>query len=437
MKKNSSFDSLISQLIDPVAKGHLHATRTVTIQVTDACNLACTYCYQINKAHHVLPVEYGEKFIDDLLDGKYNKYANYDKSEAIILEFIGGEPFLEIDLVSHLTDYFIQGLIKRNHPWRNRYRISICSNGTLYFDPKVQFYIKEHFDHLSFSISIDGNKKLHDTCRVFPTGEGSYDRAIAAVNHYRENGGFIGSKMTLAPENIEYTYEAVKNLIENDYNDIYLNCVYEEGWTLNHAKILYKQLKLIADYLLENNLWDKIALSIFDERYFMPKNEEDMKNWCGGAGDMLAIDYKGDLYPCIRFMESSLGTKTKPIIIGNVNTGIMSNKHECDNVSCLQCITRRSQSTDECFYCPIAEGCSWCTAYNYQVFGTPDARATFICTMHKARALANAYYWNKIYRIAEPTKRFRIWIPENWALEIIDEDEWNFLKWLESSNILL
>ena len=45
--------------------------RTVTIQVTDACNLACTYCYQINKCTHSIDIETGKKFIDDLLTGAY------------------------------------------------------------------------------------------------------------------------------------------------------------------------------------------------------------------------------------------------------------------------------------------------------------------------------------------------------------------------------
>jgi radical SAM protein with 4Fe4S-binding SPASM domain len=38
---------------------------------------------------------------------------------------------------------------------------------------------------------------------------------------------------------------------------------------------------------------------------------------------MIAVDYKGDIYPCIRYMESSLGNSAPPIIIGNVYDGIM------------------------------------------------------------------------------------------------------------------
>lgn len=49
----------------------------------------------------------------------------------------------------------------------------------------------------------------------------------------------MGSKMTLSPENIQYTYEALKGLVNEGYKEIYLNCVFEKGWTIEHAKILY------------------------------------------------------------------------------------------------------------------------------------------------------------------------------------------------------
>jgi sulfatase maturation enzyme AslB (radical SAM superfamily) len=58
------------------------------------------------------------------------------------------------------VDYFLDQAIKKHHPWATAYMISICSNGVLYFDPKFQAFIKKHRSHLSFSISIDGNKKL-------------------------------------------------------------------------------------------------------------------------------------------------------------------------------------------------------------------------------------------------------------------------------------
>lgn len=376
--------------------------------------------------------ETAKKFIDDLLDDKYSDYISVETSPGIIVEFIGGEPLLEIDLIDQICDYFVAELIRRQHPWATRYCFSMCSNGVLYFDPRVQKFLRKHLNHLSFSISIDGNKELHDACRVFADGSGSYDIAMEGVRHYRDVlGGDIGSKMTLCPENVQYCYDATVSLLENGYEEIFLNCVYEEGWTLEHAKILYEQLKKLGQYIIDNDLFDKVYLSIFVEHFFRPKRAEENDNWCGGLGSMISVDYKGDIYPCIRYMESSLGPDIEPLMIGNVDHGVMTTCKERDCVECMRAVTRRSQSTDECWNCPIAEGCSWCSAYNYQVYGTVDKRATFICPMHKARALANAWFWNTGFRKNGENKRFKMYIPEEWALEIIDKEEYEELKKLE------
>lgn len=405
----------------------------VTFALTDACSLRCSYCYQGIKSNHVLSFETAKKFIDLILRDD-SDYINTRINSGVIIEFIGGEPLLEIDLMDQITDYFIGEMIRLHHPWANRFRLSICSNGTEYFNPKWQKFLKKHKAHLSFSISIDGNKELHDACRKFPDGRGSYDIAIAGVKHFRDvYDGFMGSKMTLAPGNVMYTFDALTNLIALGYNEINLNCVYEKGWTVEHAKILYEQLKKCSDYLVENHLNDDLYISIFENRFFRPKKEGDLQNWCGGTGRMISVDYTGNIYPCIRYMPNSLGDDAPPLTIGHVDTGIMVTEKDRACVECMHKVDRRTQSTDECFYCPIAEGCSWCSAYNYQCFGTVDKRATYICIMHKARCLANAYYWNKYFRARGENKRFKLYIPEEWALEIISEDEWKMLKELEGA----
>ena len=68
-----------------------------------------------------------------------------------------------------------------------------------------------------------------------------------------------------------------------------------------------------------------------------------------------------------------------------------------------------------------------CSAYNYQEFGTVDKRATYICEMHKARSLANVYYWNKLYQKNKTNKTFKMHCPKEWAIPIIGEDEYEYL----------
>lgn len=731
----------------------------------------CQYCYQINKGTRKMSLDTAKKFVDLLLDAtpENNAYINPAISPFLIIDFIGGEPLLEVELMDQIMDYFLTQAIERQHPWADKYSISITTNGTLYFEPQVQKFLLKHRNHLSFSVTIDGNKELHDKCRVFPDGRPSYDLAVAAAQDWmKTHKGYMGSKITIAPENVVYLYDALVHMVDLGYEEINANCVYEKGWELEHATELYNQMKRFADYLLENDK-DYIFCSLFEEIFFRPMDENDNDNWCwgkgtpiltstgykpiedikigdlvytedgtlhpvintmshfadncveisasgtfslictdnhklfvkpfdyrgwkgkkhykpcsiheikdihhkdlvrlfqlpegnidydldlayligryigdgwdyengrgkgiccafnqreeleekfrkanvdfhsysgntvqqytiardsdnpnnvellrilpdcghlatgkhlpsecfswtpaalkallngymdadgnlnkkgqyrfntvsyrlaqefmiilrtlgytptcyknerkgestilgrtvtiqdryevyfykdsnrskyvytlegdmwtyglksspaklqtvynitvdtnhsyiaggivssncGGTGVMLSCDPDGYLYPCIRYMESSLGEDQPPIRIGHVDTGLVTTKEELETVKCLQCITRRSQSTDECFDCPIAKGCSWCSAYNYQEFGTVDKRATYICEMHKARALANVYYWNKVYAKDGVDKKFEMHCPKEWAVPIIGEQEYSYLLELSGGN---
>lgn len=81
--------------------------------------------------------------------------------------------------------------------------------------------------------------------------------------------------MTLSPDNIVYTKEAVINLINLGYKDIFLNCIFEEGWNENHATVLYYQLKELSNYLIDNKLYDKIYISMLNEDLFTPLSSNE------------------------------------------------------------------------------------------------------------------------------------------------------------------
>lgn len=433
-RRIESYQSLLTRLFprgepEPARIGGPHVMN-VTMQITEDCNLRCSYCFIREKRHNVMSFETAKKFIDLLLDadGRVNRYVDSRHSDGVILELIGGEPLTEIDLLTRVSDYFVEQLFVREHPWAARFRISLCSNGLNYFDPRFQEYLRRHRAHLSFNVSVDGSRELHDACRVDRDGNGSYDRAIAAMRHYVEHwGGSFSSKMTIAPGNVDKLGDAVKAMLETGYREINLNCVYEKGWTLDHARTLYRQLKAAADAILDNGLYETVWLSILREETGHPLAETDNRNWCGGNGLMLCVDWNGTMYPCYRYTDSAMNGKRPRYSIGTVDRGIGQTREERERIRCLGCITRRSQSTDECFHCPIAQGCSWCTAYNYECAGTPDKRATYICDMHKARTLACAYYHNRGYRLTGRKKRFAMDIPRDWALQIISEQEYESL----------
>ena len=385
-----------------------------TVQVTEGCSLACTYCYQHDKTPLKMSFETGKKYIDVL-------FKDYAKTHfAVVLDFIGGEPFLEPKLIRELVDYWYYKCIMEmdNVPWYKYIRFSICSNGTEYFKPEVRELMDYISSVTSFTISIDGNKDLHDSARIHPDGRGSYDEAIAAVNDYENKYHIqLGSKMTIAPSNLVFVYSALKHYMERGATNIHANCVYEEGWTLEDAQFYYKELKRLADYKLEH--YPEIYVSLFNEAWYQPNDPTDLQRWCGGNGKMIACDPQGTLYPCLRYTPSSVGHgRSDYITIGTIDTGVDEAK-----LKELQQIDRRTASDDECFYCQIGKGCGVCQAYCWEVNGSVNTRTKYHCQMHQAQALANVYYWNKYYQQTGQDIHFKNYVPEEWALKIIDKEE--------------
>lgn len=402
--------------------------RDITLQITDDCCLKCTYCYQINKGHRVMSFDTAKKIIDLLFkmydDNEPDAIINKD-TIGVVIDFIGGEPLMNVDLIEQVIEYFFNECIKRHHIWFTNSRFSMSSNGILYFDPKVQHLLEKYGQFISLTITIDGPKELHDSCRIDLDGNGSFDRVFAAWQHWitHKGRGTRETKVTIAPENLPYLDKIFDFFIQHGVEHINANPIFEHEWTVEESQLYYKQLISLADILLRN---DKVSSSLFEENFGHPLLSTDTHNWCGGTGAMLAFDPEGIAYPCLRYMPSSLGTDVPPIIIGDT-TGLYNTKETKAIKKELDNITRQSQSTEECCNCHIASGCGWCSAWNYQHFGTPNKRSTSLCWMHRAAALANVYYWNLYYHKKQIKKYQPLYLDRGIATKIITNEEYDKL----------
>lgn len=401
--------------------------RCVTFIVTDACQLRCTYCYEGNKCEHFMTTGTAKKGVDLLFkmyEQNNHPFIN-NKTKGLVIDFMGGEPLLNIDIINFITEYFMSKAIQLHHPWAETVRFSISTNGQAYFDDKVQAYLRKWHNWISLNVSIDGPKYVHDACRIYPDGRGSFEIAEKAIDHYVRNySGSFPSKATISQQNLPYMLDIVKFFYNKGCELLHINTVFEAEWTVEDAKLFYLELKDVADFMLEHSDFE---VAFFDDQYFKPLPEDDIQCWCGGSGKMLAFDYDGTAYPCTRFAPASLGDSCKPLTVGNVDE-VFTTLEAQNTYKCLTCITRRTKNTDDCFYCPIASGCADCEAWNYQwAGGVLDKRCINICIMHKARSLANVYYWNKHYKQTNKQKHFKMYLPKEEALKIIDEDEYNEL----------
>lgn len=419
------------QYNDQIARLFGHSAKNVTFIVTHSCNMNCSYCYEHHKGNEVMSLTTAKKIIDLLFeeDAKGSPYINPIETPGLILDFIGGEPLLEIELIDQIMDYFLYTALDKNHRWATIFMISMSSNGILYFTPKVQEFMQKWNGRLSISITIDGNKELHDSCRRLISGGPTYDLAAAAFADVRVRYNQSGTKLTLSKSNLKYLSTAFIDMVER-FNLEYLsgNPVYEDEWTNEDATLYYFELKKIADWLITTDKWKTTGTSFFIEWIGHQLTPSENENWCGGTGAMLAFDTDGSIYPCLRYAPLSMGEElANKCIIGNIETGLASQPHEKCFLESLRGITRRSQSTDECWNCPISSGCATCSAWQYEIYGTADRRCTNICPMHKARVMATSYFYNTLYRKNNEPLRFKLNIPKEWAIDIIDIEEYNML----------
>lgn len=370
--------------------------KSITFIVTKDCQLACKYCYLVGKNEtERMTWETAKAAIDYILDHEEDR--NF-KQESVVFDFIGGEPFLEIDLIDKICDYIKSEMFRRNHHWFNSYRFSFSTNGINYDSEKVQKFIEKNRTHLSIGITIDGTKRKHDLNRVYKGSEkGSYDDVVRNIPLWTKQFPEAGTKVTISSADLPYICESVLHLYDLGIKQVNINCVFEDVWKEGDDLLFEEQLMELADKIIDGGKYEENACSFFSENMGKPLDcKLQNNNWCG-AGRMLAVDAAGNFYPCTRFAQYSLRDK-EAWIIGNTKDGIDENK-----LRPFLTLDRCTQSTEECKDCEVAEGCAWCQGENYDAAKTHTVfeRATAICKMHKARVRANNYYWNKLYRKLE------------------------------------
>ena len=371
-----------------------NVAKHITFIVTKDCQLACKYCYLVGKNEKErMTWDVAKQAIDYILSHEEDM-----REESVVWDFIGGEPFLEIELIDKICDYLKVEMYRRNHHWFNSYRFSFSTNGINYHTDKVQQYIKKNREHLSIGITTDGTEMKHDLNRVYKgDGRGSYADVVRNIPLWLSQFPNGGTKVTISSADIPYIKESVLHLYSLGIHEVNINCVFEDVWEEGDDARFEEQLMQLADAIIDGEYYRDYACSFFSEYLGKPLDcVLQNQNWCG-AGRMLAIDAAGNFYPCTRFAQYSLRSK-KAWIIGNIHDGIDKNK-----LRPFLALDRCTQSEQKCIDCEVAEGCAWCQGENYDAADTPTIyqRSTAICLMHKARVRANNYYWNKLFRKLE------------------------------------
>lgn len=253
--------------------------KNITFIVTKDCQLACKYCYLVGKnTKERMSWEVAKAAIDYILD-----HEEEMMEESVVWDFIGGEPFLEVELIDRICDYLKLEMFRRNHHWFDSYRFSFSTNGINYDSEKVQDFIKKNREHLSIGITIDGTKRKHDLNRIWKTKEmeqgiqpkpeeekGSYEDVVRNIPLWLKQFPGAGTKVTISSADIPYIKESVLHLYSLGIHEVNINCVFEDVWKEGDDVLFENQLTELADAIIDGNYYHDYACSFFSEHMGKP-----------------------------------------------------------------------------------------------------------------------------------------------------------------------
>lgn len=283
-------------------KEHYNAANIIKaacLHVAHDCNLSCNYCFasqgNFKGKRELMNEEVGKRALDFLMENSGNR-------RNIELDFFGGEPLMNFDLVKKLVAYGRK--IEKEH--NKHFRFTITTNGVLLSDDKIDF-INENMDNVV--LSLDGRKDINDCMRPTVNGKGSYDIIVPKFKKLVEKRGdkdyYI--RGTFTNNNLDFS-EDLKTFYEEGFEKTSIEPVVtdeKEPYAIREEhleKILQEYEKLSKDYM-EIRKTDKDFL-FFHFMIDLNQGPCAVKRsvGCGAGSEYVAITPEGDVYPCHQFV---------------------------------------------------------------------------------------------------------------------------------------
>lgn len=160
----------------PVTSYELHCIEKFVIELTEQCNLSCTYCcysgaYDNQRVHGTKAMS--TVVLDKTIDFIYEHHNK--NADLISVAFYGGEPLLAFEKMQH-------AISRLKKLFSERIEFSMTTNGIL-LTPRIIDWICS-VDNFRVNVSLDGSKIMHDMHRVDCKGHGSYDRIKCNLEYF-------------------------------------------------------------------------------------------------------------------------------------------------------------------------------------------------------------------------------------------------------------
>ena len=352
-------------------KNRQPVVKALCLHIAHDCNLACQYCFAEEGEYHgrraLMSFEVGKKALDFLV-------ANSGSRRNLEVDFFGGEPLMNWEVVKQLVEYG-RSIEEANN---KKFRFTLTTNGVLLNDDILDFVNKEMGNIV---LSTDGRKEVHDRMRPFRNGKGSYDLIMPKFKKVADSRNQTNYYVrgTFTHYNLDFSND-VLSLADQGFKQISVEPVVaspEDAYALRTEDLpqIFEEYDKLAVEMIKREKEGR-GFNFFHFMIDLTGGPCVYKrlSGCGSGTEYLAVTPWGDLYPCHQFVGN------EDFLLGNVDDGIVK-KNICEEFK--QCNVYSKPKCKDCFAKLFCSG--GCAANSYNFHGNINDSYEVGCEMERKR----------------------------------------------------
>ena len=307
--------------------------KALCLHIAHTCNLNCEYCFASQGKYKgeraLMSFEVGKKAFDWLIE-------NSGTRRNLEVDFFGGEPLMNFDVVKQLVAY-ARSIEKEKN---KNFRFTLTTNGMLIDDDVIAFANREMSNVV---LSLDGRKEIHDKYRIDYNGQGSYDKIVPKFQKMVEarKGKNYYIRGTFTHRNPDFLND-VKQMLDLGFRELSMEpvvCASDDpaGLTADDLPIVMEQYEKLAELMLEK---EKSGDPFTFYHYMIDLTGGPCIykriSGCGSGTEYMAVTPWGDLYPCHQFVGDE-AFKLGDIYSGVTNPSVQNSFAECNVYAREEC----------------------------------------------------------------------------------------------------
>ena len=345
--------------------------KALCLHVAHTCNLNCEYCFASQGKYHgeraVMSFETGKRALDFLIENSGSRHN-------LEVDFFGGEPLMNFDVVKKLVEYARE--VEKKH--NKNFRFTLTTNGVIVDDEVIDF-ANEQMSNVV--LSLDGRKEVHDRYRVDYAGKGSWEKIVPKFQKFVEKRGGKNYYMrgTFTHQNPDFVND-VKEMLRLGFTELSMEPVVcapmdKNELTKEDLEIVCKQYEELAELMIQREKEGK-PFTFYHYMIDLKAGPCIYKriSGCGSGTEYMAVTPWGDLYPCHQFVGD------EKFLLGNVFDGVTNTAVRDDFNAC------NVYAREECRDCWARLYCSGgCAANAYHATGSVRGVYKDGCKLFKKR----------------------------------------------------